>query len=442
MTATKGRCLDGVLVAVAISAAAGCSDAKVETGKHRGEDTEAKGAAAVASDAAPAKPPTPRIDAGDAVSAETVAAAAELGGLIEARVYFAEDDAVAQGIRAYFRVLNERTGKVQLREVTPEEDPQAARAAAETKGRMVVIDHGGRRRAIGFTVRGGEVDLHDLDTVVRAVLLRFAPVSSNGAVYRTVGHRELGAADSGKTSAQAWRGVRTLLGNMGLAIRDLSPKELAAGVPKDARAVLLLGPEKALNEREREALKAYVERGGSLLVALDPSGEDGLVGLSDYLGIRFEPVLLADDEHKIVGEDRAAHPTTRAFADHPAVRRVHEGGIWIPLLRAGVLWDAARRGGAMRASRTRIVVTAESAFLDRNDNGKFDAGAEKRGTYTVAVALEARAGSPRGRVVVFGDSQLFLGRVMAHFRGAELVCADVLRWLLRLGDGSNPKTPK
>jgi len=426
MTATTTKWLRCALVGLGAASAAGCSQGKVETGRHR---SDAREVTQLLVDASAAAPGDAR-DFGDAVSDETVAAATALEGLIEARVYFAKQDAVAAAVKGYFQALNKRSHNLQLREVSPAEDPHAARAVAGPDGRMVAIDYGSRRRAIGLTVRGDEVDLLDLDTVVRAVLLKLAPQHDSGTVYRTVGHGEL-AGQSGAKDPAAWGSIRTLLADLGYALGDLGRRQLAAGVPEDAKAVLLLGPTTALDARERAALERYVASGGALLVAFDLSGRAPLTELASYLGVRFEPTLLADDEHKVRSAAGAVHPTTNSFADHPAVAGAHKSRIWVPLFRSGTLRDAARRGRVLKARRTNIVTSAASAFLDRNRNGAFDAGAEKRGAYTVAVAIEATAGKSPGRAAVCADADLFRSDVLGHFRGAHDLCADVLRWLLR-----------
>jgi len=412
----------GLFAALAVAALA-CSDRKVETGKRRSAEpvvVPPRGDAAAVPE---------EHDASASVTAETAAAVAALDGLVEARVYFeARRGAVAQGVLAYFRALNQRSGNLQLREVSPDDDPHAARAAAGPDKRMVAIDYAGRRRAVGLTVRGGQVVLSDLDTVVRAAVLRLAPKKSVGNLYRTVGHGEL-RAEGGKQAAERnWAGFRRVLEQIGYGLRDLGPTVLRRGVPADASAVVVLGPTARLDGKERAALEAYVAGGGALLVALDLDGGERLGSLAAYFGIRFEPVVLADDEHKIRAEGGPSHPTTRAFADHPAVAAAARGSVWIPLFRSGVLWDAVERGRAMDATRTRIVQTSASAFIDRNGNGEQDGGTEKRGAYTVALALESKKG---GRAVVFADAQLFSSPVLTRFRGAQIVCAEVVRWLLR-----------
>ena len=62
-----------------------------------------------------------------------------------------------------------------------------------------------------------------------------------------------------------------------------------------AAMVLVLGPRRPFLDPELEALDRYLERGGSLLLALEPQTEFRMGPLSERLGVEFRDTPLADD---------------------------------------------------------------------------------------------------------------------------------------------------
>ena len=63
-------------------------------------------------------------------------------------------------------------------------------------------------------------------------------------------------------------------------------------VPDDAAMVLVIGPQRPFLDEEVLAIAEYLERGGSVLFALEPSSDFTLTGLRDQLGVEYQLSLI------------------------------------------------------------------------------------------------------------------------------------------------------
>src|SRR6185503_4538109 len=93
--------------------------------------------------------------------------------------------------------------------------------------------------------------------------------------YITVGHGELNEA-SGTAAAEgrSAKALRRLFESQNVTIKDLGLAQgLGTDVPTDATFVAVLGPSQPLLPEEVATLKRYGERGGHLLLALDPDAK-------------------------------------------------------------------------------------------------------------------------------------------------------------------------
>jgi hypothetical protein len=80
-------------------------------------------------------------------------------------------------------------------------------------------------------------------------------------------------------------------------------------VPRDAAAVLVLGPTTPFLREEVESLVRWVRGGGRLLVALDPESGSQFDALLQPIGVRFVPTTLVNDRVYLA---RTHQPSDRA----------------------------------------------------------------------------------------------------------------------------------
>ena len=173
----------------------------------------------------------------------------------------------------------------------------------------IVFDYGGRVERV---TSDAEQDLtNGLITVVEGV---------QQTVYFLEGHGE-------KEHTGADRdGYSTVSSALGLDNFDVESLVLAqqSAVPEDATVVVVAGPQTDLLPGEVEALRVYLDRGGKLLVLIDPPSDsaapepEGLLGLLREWGIEpgTDVVVDASGMGQLLGAD-ASVPVVANYPFHP-----------------------------------------------------------------------------------------------------------------------------
>ena len=209
-----------------------------------------------------------------------------------------------------------------------------------------------------------------------------------------------------------------------------------AKVPDDATIVVVAGPDKDLLPNELEALAAFVNRGGRLLVMADAFKAPGLGPLLERYGIALDNDVIIDvsglgqmfntgPEVPIVA-DYQPHPITQGFRLITA----------FPVARSVSVKEKPPEGVVAQA----LARTSPESWGETNQDQirtgqvKPDAG-EARGPLTVAAvatvdAKDAPADQKgrKGRVVVVGDSD-FASNLALAAQGNRDFTLNILAWL-------------
>ena len=87
--------------------------------------------------------------------------------------------------------------------------------------------------------------------------------------------------------------AKQALENEGYEVETLNLLSRGA-VPEDAAVVIVAGPKKPLLSTEVEALKAYLEKGGRVLVLLEAFEDAGLKGFLAGYGVALDNGIILD----------------------------------------------------------------------------------------------------------------------------------------------------
>jgi peptidylprolyl isomerase len=248
--------------------------------------------------------------------------------------------------------------------------------------------------------------------------------------------------------------LRRVLGALSEEVVELGPRELAAGVPGDAAIVVVPGPSTPLQPAEWTALERYLDRGGRLLIALDPTGATSMGALEGRLGLRMLPGHLVDDKAFLPARgtlsDRRLVVTTQ-FSAHPSTAALaRAAGKGLVLIDAGALEETPFTSKGQAPRRTITIRSMESAWLDLDQpqDFTFDAATEQRRRWNLAAAVEGPklAGKGGFRALVFSDAELFADVLVKDPQGRPTpilvsgpLLADSIRWLG--GDGWAMRDP-
>ncbi len=353
--------------------------------------------------------------------------------------------------------------KIVLEYIDPEREPLKTRALAEqfgitmadtvvfivgertkyvTSEQMVEYDFSGMQYGQQPTVRAFRGE-EEFTSAIQSLVVSEVP-----KIYFVTGHGEAVPAMQ-EDGAFAGRSLSALVDKLkkdNMAAEEINL--LSGEIPDDADVIAIVGPTRGYTEVEIAALGVFLDRGGRLLVALDPLIEpDGTMRPT-----RLEAFLA--DRGVVVGDDLVVDPSRKLpyfdlsavyltdFAEHPVTTGLD--GI-------AVLFTVTR---SLRTDSNDAQVLVETTadgwgetdlgMLLRGEPVVFDDGVDTPGPAAVAVAVESAAtadpiaASPdpsadpqdeiTSRLVVFGDSD-FLTDVEIGNAGNEILALNTLNWL-------------
>ena len=304
----------------------------------------------------------------------------------------------------------------------------------------IVFDYDGRVERV---VSDTEQDLtNGLITVVEG---------EQRTVYFLQGHGEKEHAGSDR---DGYSTVSDALGLDNFGVESLVLAQQSA-VPEDATVVVVAGPQTDLLSGEVEALRVYLDRGGKLLVLIDPPSDGeapapgGLLGVLGEWGIApgTDVVVDASGMGQLLGAD-ASVPVVANYPFHPITDRFN-------LLTAYPLATSVETvtgNPAGRVAQSFLETSAQSwAEADINEltTGQVelneDAG-DRPGPISIGMAVsapsstepavtgadaesgEADATPPETRLVVIGDSDFATNGVVG-IQGNRDMFLNTVNWL-------------
>lgn len=375
-------------------------------------------------------------------------------------LFFPDANEVKTQVLDYFQALAQASSRLKVEPRDRLADAELANKYKVVKDGTVVLLRGEGDKEKSQTIdidpdvtraRTSTSKLRNLDREVNSALLKV--LRDKRKAYLLVGHGEINDPESVPADIKARVGqhattvFKKRLADLNYEVKNLGLLDLAKDVPDDATIVIALSPAVPLQAAESAALERYLDRGGHLLLALDPNSYAGLGTLEGKLAIKMLPGHLTDEEkfvpvRRTMSDRRwvqtnqfSAHASTTALSrnlDHSMVFN-----------DAGALDDAPYTGKPEQAPKKTFTIRShDSAFLDLNDNFQFDAATEKKQRWNLAAAVEgAKDGAKDGyRAAVFADVDLFadllvrdqIGRpimlMLADAAGGGVV-EDVIHWL-------------
>jgi ABC-type uncharacterized transport system involved in gliding motility auxiliary subunit len=226
---------------------------------------------------------------------------------------------------------------------------------------------------------------------------------------------------------------------LGLESYDVAKLQLFGGaqVPEDADVVIVLGAESDLLADELASLESWLDRGGDLLVLLDPYKVQRLVGLLGLYGVDVGACVVVEPEHRLAGGEEFS----------AVITDINRGHLISSTLEAPPLFSLATTVGGRddeEAGRkiTRLLKTGRASWASFDPSAaeggavRFVAGRDLNGPLTVGVeATQPARASKVGedattRIVVFGDSDFATNRFLDYLGNKDLF-VNAVNWLAR-----------
>lgn len=333
---------------------------------------------------------------------------------IKITVFTREKDPGYQVFKERLESYRQASPKLSVEFIDPEKQPKIAQSYGIFRTDTAIFESNGQTIRV---TSPSEVEL-------TGALIRISKDAKKRIVF-IEGHSELNVEDKDRNGLSA---AKEALFRQGYEVGTLSLlKELA--VPDKTSVLILAGPRRAVMKDEQARIQAYVEKGGHLLVLVDPDTQTGLESLLAHWGLGLGSGVLVDLQDRLAQGDLTAL-LVRTFTEHEITQDLNSA-VLLPLSRhvtfdeqIGKDWDFVP-----------LARTSPNSWAEMNMQGRVVSLNEKedvKGPLPMAAALAPKKvpeeGTPRPAIVVIGNST-FVSNAFFNFPGNSDFFLHTTGWL-------------
>lgn len=217
------------------------------------------------------------------------------------------------------------------------------------------------------------------------------------------------------------KNFRHSLINQGFAYSDISIDE---DIPDDINILVIGELREPLSEAELARIKAYIDRGGNLLITSDPGRQEIMNPIVEMLGVRFSPGNIVHPTVEYSADLALGMPTEEAEKLSYMFGTLRSYGYGVAMSGAtGVEYDTDKGFDVVSLMKTDSVgVWNELETTDfLNDSVRLNPSAgEVEKAYDLALALSRQVGDRTQKIIVVGDADCISnGEVMRERPGVK-----------------------
>jgi hypothetical protein len=374
-------------------------------------------------------------------SESTANVAAASTEAIQVKAFFPQLNEVGTEVSGYLKDLARNAPSLKVEEHDRLLVPAVAKEAKVTSDGVIVLTRGASRETltIGTDMKVAAGRLKTLDADFQKSLLKV--MREAHLAYLTVGHGELNENRPEAAEGRTAKNLRKLFEAQNYTLKDLGLTQgLGTDIPADATVVAVLGPSQAFLPEEVASLRRYADRGGHLLLLLDPEAKVDLDPLAALAGLSFSQTVLANDKiyvrRRFNSSDRANLATNR-FSSHAAVSTLSRNSSRMPVIFPGASALDKRSDAAAELKIDFAVKAMGDTFEDKKGTFEYDSADGKRSMFNLAAAVSKPVPAPAGykgkdppeyRAFVIGDADALSDATFGN-EANIIFGADVLRWL-------------
>ena len=326
------------------------------------------------------------------LSAQTAKILEGLSTPVTVTAFFPEGTEGREQLKGLLGQYADRAPQLKVSFVDPDKSPELAR-------QLGIRDY-------GTTVfSSGDQTFRTTQATEEALTNALVRVTRKGkkTVCFLSGHEEHSPED---TQRVGYSTAKKALEEQGFATRELLLLK-EPEVPADCAVLVVAGPTKPLLQQELNALKAFLEHGGKVLLLLDPMTTTGLEPLLAAWGVELRSDVVIDTMSRLFGGSY----TTPILTEYPPhdITRDFRVATFLPLARSvdaakvlpeGVTFSAIARTSPQSWGETNL----------KDDKAEFNAGGDLKGPLTVAGLFEKKEvfatkdASAHAQLLVVGDS--------------------------------------
>ncbi|MDA0738958.1 MAG: DUF4350 domain-containing protein [Nitrospirae bacterium] len=195
-----------------------------------------------------------------------------------------------------------------------------------------------------------------------------------------------------------------------------------------ATVLIVAGPREPLSEGETDLISEFVQKGGKVLLLLDPQTTTGLDLLLTQWGLTLGPGIIVDPEDRI-SQGSPTALLVRRFTEH-AITQGFTAPILLPVSQGVSFTQTA----ALRWTFSSLTQSSEESWAETDfsqNTPEFDAAKDFKGPFTLGAALELAGGdgaAPHPATIIIGNSA-FASNAYAKFPGNTDFLLNAISWL-------------
>jgi len=262
--------------------------------------------------------------------------------------------------------------------------------------------------------------------------------------YFLTGHGEKDTREEGEDGLAA---AQRLLLQENMLTETLTLARTEA-VPEDCDVLIVAGPTVRLLDQEFERIQAYLDRGGRLMILLDPLTETGFESFLAPYGVDFGEGVAIDPSQTMLFAS-AANVFVTEYGESEITRVLKEKGVVTSFFLSrpvGISEENNEQGMAL----TELAMTTSEGWTETSLEKEvaFDEGEDVRGPVTLAVSLTRTLEGPEAaeepvkedetedqdetremiKIVLFGDSDFAANYGLSQVGNADLFM-NTVNWL-------------
>jgi hypothetical protein len=349
---------------------------------------------------------------------------------LEVAEFFPEGSEVREEVDNYLQDLAHESGQLKVTHYDYDIDPLKAKEYGISSNSVVVFVRGTRHEQLGLPkeIEAAKNALRTLDKEIQQRLMMMVKPPRTVAFTEGHGERNWEKPLNDTDKRPGIRAFRDVLTDQSYDVRYLGSADgLAQDVPKDITVIMVMGPQKPFLPEESAALGRFIDRGGRLLLALDPENHVDMHEVLKPLDLEYHAETLANDQafaRRTHADNDRTNLVTVTYTSHPSVTTLARLGVRAPIILPGAGWINAKRDAKSGVTVDAPIKAHHATFNDKNGNFQADPGEERRAWEVAATAVKKEA-----RVFVLADSDLFDDEALP-VAANQLLALDVSHWLM------------
>lgn len=301
-------------------------------------------------------------------------------------------------------------------------EPTVAKQYNVKKDSTIVFTMGDQREELSFAS----------EQEVTAILIRFTHPTKRVA-YFAFGHGERDTTDVGEEGISK---ATDLLKRQNYEIKTVN-LQVTTTVPSDASVLVIAGSKIPVTETEVEVIRQYMDKGGKLVVLLDPAVQTQLEPgtaepLVTYLekawGFKLPQDVIVDLYNSV--QQQPLIPVTNTYNGGPITDKLQKIATGFPLVRTVVISGTPET--FPNVTYTQVVKTQDEGSWGETDlaelqNSQSPGPGEADTKQPFFIGVAAENNTTKARVMVFGDSD-FANNTWSEQGANSQLFVNIVNW--------------